>query len=453
MMQSRELIFRALENKDTPRTPWVPFVGCHGAFLQDMAAEDYFKNAQAIVNGALRAYELYRPDGLPVLFDLQLEAEALGCAVQFSQHNPPAVVGHPLEVDPDPSRLPLLTGREARLPVAMEAARCIVEQLGQKIAIYGLITGPFTLALHLRGTDIFYDLLDEPQTAIKIIDYCTQVCIQMADLYIKAGVDIIALVDPMTSQISEANFIEFVSEPAKRIFSHIRARGVYSSFFVCGNAKRNIEQMCLCGPDNVSIDENIPLDYVKEIAGKYGVSIGGNIQLTVTMLMGTPQDNITDAANCAAIGANRGFILAPGCDMPYGTPVVNVQAIAAYVHGEEGEFLLRHGDAARREFVYTPEEFAALPYVKVDVVTLDSGSCAPCQYMMEAVRAAAEGLDWLQVQEHKITTSEGLGAMGTLGVKAIPSIVVDGQVAFASIIPEQAGLRGAFERAAEIKGL
>ena len=74
--------------------------------------------------------------------------------------------------------------------------------------------------------------------------------------------------------------------------------------------------MSRCECDNISIDENIPLEYVIDICKKRNVSVGGNIKLTVTMLFGSVQDNINDAMNCMAIGGTKGYILSPGCDMP-----------------------------------------------------------------------------------------------------------------------------------------
>jgi uroporphyrinogen decarboxylase len=68
----------------------------------------------------------------------------------------------------------------------------------------------------------------------------------------------------MTSQIDPGSFEMFVTQPAKDIFELIRQRGALSSFFVCGHAEQNIEAMCNCKPDNISIDENIALDYVSQ---------------------------------------------------------------------------------------------------------------------------------------------------------------------------------------------
>ncbi len=452
-MNGKELVRNAILCQEVERIPWVPFVGCHAAKLLDVSAEDYFKDAAQIVRGALLADKLYEPDGLPVLFDLQVEAEALGCRVQFSAENPPAVMAHPLEGTTDRSALRVPSKDDGRFPVVLEAARRIVAELGDRMAIYGLVTGPFTLGLHLRGTDIFFDMLDDPDSVTELMAFCAEVCKTVAGWYLEAGVDIVAIVDPMTSQISSDNFAEFVRPAATAVFDHIRDLGGLASFFVCGNAKRNIEEMCRCHPHNLSIDENIPLGYVKDIAERYGVSVGGNIQLTVTMLLGTPADNIRDAANCCAIGGKRGFVLSPGCDMPFATPAVNVQAIAAYVHGRDGEFLATHQAEGLQVVAYDKPDYATKIGVDVDVITLDSESCAPCQYMMEAVRAAAKDLPALTVTEHKVKTPEGIGCMLALGVKNIPTIVVDGETRYISIIPEVAELRATFEQALRGKGL
>jgi len=435
IINSRQLVLDALKNKETQRTPWVPFVGCHAASLIGVTAEDFFKSKDNIVNGVCAAYEKYRPDGLPVLFDLQLEAEAMGCRLKYAPTNPPSVATHPLEDGKNLSEMSVPTLNDGRFPLVFEAAKEIQEKLGDKIALYGLITGPFTLALHLMGTEIFYLMADEPGDVLALMDFCERVCEFTAGMYIDAGIDIIALVDPMTSQISPQSFLTFVTPYATRVFEYIRRRGALSSFFVCGDATRNVENMCLCGPDNISIDENIPLDYVKEIGVKHGVSVGGNVKLTVTMLFGSPTDNINDAQNCMAIGGNRGYILSPGCDMPFATPHENVLAISALIQGEVSDYM--SSGSALDGVAYELPDYPNERQVIVDVITLDSASCAPCQYMMEAVsQACAPYGEKVRYVEHKIKDKESVVCMIKLGVKNIPTIVIDGEIKYISIIPE-----------------
>lgn len=445
-MNSKELVLNSLINKEVERAPWVPFVGCHGASLINVNCEEYFKSVDNIVEGVKKAYELYRPDGLPALFDLQIEAEAMGCKLVYSDTNPPSVATHPLEEGMTLADLKIPTEKDGRFPIVLEATRKICESLGDKIAIYGLITGPFTLALHLMGTDIFYEMIDDEENVHELMKFCEEVCKNTARMYMQAGVDIIAVVDPMVSQISPDNFEEFVSPYITPLFQYIKDSEKTSSYFVCGNATRNVEPMCKCRPDNISIDENVELKYAKEMCDKYGVSLGGNIKLTVTMLFGTPADNINDAKNCLAIGGRKGYILSPGCDMPFNTPVENVKAVASVVHGEVSEFLGVEGSLAGIE-VQLPD-YAKEPKVIMDIITLDSASCAPCQYMVEAVKAAVVGLeDKVEWTEYKVKEKEAVVRMIKLGVKNIPTICIDGEIKYISIIPSVEELRSSIIQA------
>ncbi|HQO69907.1 MAG: thioredoxin family protein [Clostridia bacterium] len=450
-MNNKQLVLDAIMNKQTERAPWVPFVGCHAAsLLENVTAEMFFKDSDLIVEGVKKAVDLYRPDGIPVLFDLQLEAEALGCKLRYAKDNPPSVVTHPLEDGVKLEQLKIPTVNDGRFKLVMESAKRLCEELGNDIAMYGLITGPYTLALHLMGTEIFYEMIDDPDHVMEVLDFCKDVCIACADMYIDAGCDIIAVVDPMTSQISPDSFEEFVLPYAVEIFNHIRTRNRLSSLFVCGDAKKNIEVMSRCKCDNISIDENIPLEYVIDICKKSGVSVGGNIKLTVTMLFGTVQDNINDALNCMSIGGTKGYILSPGCDMPYATPVENVLAIAAVAHGEMPESIV--SESALDGIVIELPDYKAEKKVIIDVITLDSASCAPCQYMMEAVKAACEGLsDKVAYLEHKIKDKESVVFMMKLGVSNIPTIVIDGQIKYISLVPSVKELRETILKAVELK--
>ncbi|MFI3172895.1 MAG: uroporphyrinogen decarboxylase family protein [Eubacteriales bacterium] len=445
-MNARERVLNAIQCQEVDRIPWVPFVGCHAAKLIGTDCETYFNSEDMIVEGVKKAFELYRPDGLPTMFDLQLEAEAMGCGLTYAKENPPAVSTHVMEDGAKLEELKIPTEEDGRFPIALGATRRIVEELGDKMAVYGLITGPFTLALHLKGTDIFYDMIDEPEEVEEVMEFCQKVAIQTAKMYIDAGVDIVALVDPMTSQISPSNFEDFVAPYCTAVFDYIHSRGKLGSMFVCGDATRNIEAMCQIHTDNLSVDENCDLQYVVDIARKYNVSVGGNIKLTLTMLFGTPYDNMQDAQECMQIGGHKGFILAPGCDMPYATPEENVLAVTKTVHGDI-EDIFKDGDVMDG-VEYELPDYAASEKVIIDCITLDSLACAACQYNMEAVYAAATSvIDKVEIIEHKIKEKEGVVCMMKLGATQVPTICVDGVVKYSSILPDNETLAACFAKA------
>lgn len=285
-MTGKERIRLAFERAPVDRTPWVPFVGCHGGYLLDLSATDFLKSSRHVVAGLEKAIELYRPDGIPIMFDLQVEAEALGCQLTWAARNPPAVSSHIVKTMDDLSKLAPPEPTAGRIPVCLEATREIARR-HPDLAIYGLITGPFTLAFHLLGMDLLTKMMRDKPLVAAVMSFCERVARRMADYYIDAGADIIAVVDPMTSQISPNHFKNFVLPAASNVFGHIREHGALSSFFVCGDAKHNLDAMCECKPDNCSVDENIPLELVRDICTRREISFGGNLQLTVALLMGT----------------------------------------------------------------------------------------------------------------------------------------------------------------------
>lgn len=445
-LTGRERVQRAIHCESVDRMPWVPFVGCHAGSLIGVQADEYLQSKDLIVQGVLAAVEQYQPDGIPVAFDLQLEAEALGCELVWSPENPPAVTGHPLA---NGKQLDQLTVPEdqGRLPLVLEAAREL-RQACPDIALYGLITGPFTLALHLQGTDIFMMMFDRPDEIRALLQFCQDVCETTARRYIEAGCDVIAVVDPMTSQIGPDHFVEFVQPFIEPVFKSIDQQNALSSFFVCGHAERNIPAMSRCGCDNISIDENIALEYVRDICLEKGISFGGNLQLTTVLLLGTPEESQQNALACMEIGGDKGFILAPGCDLPYATPPENLAAITALVTDPYQRDVVRAMAETKAEVDRLDlNDYGQHRKVIVDIITLDSEACAPCQYMVDAVRRVApqfEGIvEW---REHKIKYRESLVFMTSLMVHNVPTICIDGQITFVSRIPPKDELIAAIQK-------
>jgi uroporphyrinogen decarboxylase len=442
----KKILFEALEGKQTERVPWVPFVGCHGGALISKDAETYLKSGELIAQGVKEAIRQYKPDGIPVAFDLQIEAEALGCQLQWSKENPPVVISHILD-QRTMNDLEIPDENSGRIPEILNALR-LIKKDSDDVALYGLVTGPFTLALHLKGTDILIEMYDHPDNVKELLSFCNRVAKKMALMYISNGTDVIAMVDPMTSQISPDVFREFVTPVAKDFFNEIRKQNIFSSFFVCGHAQKNIEAMCETGPDNVSIDENIQLDYVKNTCQKYGISFGGNLQLTVSLLMGSEADVKRDVLTCLDKGGEKGFILSPGCDLPYAVPVRNMKVVTDLVYDsyqrQVARELLEKNKEIRSEINLS--DYGQAEKVIVDIITLDSEGCAPCQYMVEAVKSVAPQFNDLVVwREHKIKEKESVEFMMGLMVKNIPTICIDGQIRFVSTIPAREELIAAIQ--------
>lgn len=69
------------------------------------------------------------------------------------------------------------------------------------------------------------DMYDDEDAVADFLGYCSRVAARMAEYYVEAGMDVIAVVDPLISQISEDHFEQFMHEPFSGLFAHIRELG------------------------------------------------------------------------------------------------------------------------------------------------------------------------------------------------------------------------------------
>ena len=438
-MTGKERIFSLLKKEKVDQVPWIPFAGVHAGKLKGYSAREVLQDKDKLVESLLEVKKLYQPDGMPVVFDLQIEAEILGCELLWADNNPPSVKTHPLEKTKDiPCLCTIPSKSNGRIPMILEGMKEVKEIIGEDTALYGLITGPFTLASHLRGQEFFMDMIEDPEYAKKLLKYCTEVSKAMCDYFTEAGMDVIGVVCPLVSQVSPRHFKKLLFEPYKEIFDYLRGKDVLSSFFVCGNATPNIEPMCKTNPDSISVDENVDLAVAKEITDRYDIVIGGNIPLTTVMLYGTQQDNMKYVIDLLDSLSHERLIIAPGCDMPYDLPIENTIAVQQAVHQTEKvrEILKNYSAAEKEDIEITVPDYDNLKKPFIEVFTLDSISCAACTYMMGAANDAKKYFgDAIDIIEYKFNEKESIARCKVMGVANLPSIYINGKLAYKSIIP------------------
>ncbi|MCH4184681.1 MAG: uroporphyrinogen decarboxylase family protein [Eggerthellaceae bacterium] len=451
----KDLVIQALQHKDLERVPWIPFAGVHAGKLKGYNAIEVLTDEDKLFESLMEVHRLYMPDGMPIVFDLQLEAEILGCKLMWADYNPPSVTEHPYGAKdagrPTDDMIPKKT--EGRIPIVLNTMRRMKEAVGDDTALYGLICGPLTLASHLRGTRIFTDMRKNPENVDAFLDFTAKVGIAMTHYYLEAGMDVIAVVDPLVSQVSPKYFEQYMHEPFSRLFTEIRNMGSHSAFFVCGNASRQIDVMCKTNPDSIHIDENVDLAEAKKTTDSYNIALGGNIPLTTTMLFGNQQDNMKcvideyDAVN----NTKRNFLLSPGCDMPYNVPVENTIAVTqAVLHPNETRTMLENytaGDSFDLDSIEIPD-YANRDKVLIELFTLDPDQCAACTYMVNSV---ADNYDEIKEDAdyvvYRYCIKEDVARTMKMGLKNLPTMVIDGEPKFISIIPSKQELLDAVAEA------
>jgi hypothetical protein len=75
--------------------------------------------------------------------------------------------------------------------------------------------------------------------------------------------------------------------------------------------------------------------------------------------------------------------------------------------------------------------------ITIDVLTLDSVQCAACGYMMESIAALPTDIQEVIVyKEWSIKNKDGIGKFMELKGKVLPTICIEGDLVFQSIIPQ-----------------
>lgn len=157
------------------------------------------------------------------------------------------------------------------------------------------------------------------------------------------------------------------------------------------------------------------------------------------MLLGTQQDNMKwvvdflDKLN----GHHNNYFLAPGCDMPFDTPVENTVGVAQAVRDREGtrKALENYQKPDNLPKVELPD-YPRLGKPLIEVFTIDSATSAACGYMAKIATEAAKQLNGkVDMVEHKIIEPENVSRVMQLGITNLPAILINGELKYSSIIP------------------
>jgi uroporphyrinogen decarboxylase len=154
-----------------------------------------------------------------------------------------------------------------------------------------------------------------------------------------------------------------------------------------------------------------------------------------------------DAAGHRHVPEN--FVLSPGCDMPYDVPVENVVGTVQAIRDPEGAAAMVANYRATSfdlDAVRIPD-YAGLDKPLIEVFTLDSDTCAACGYMKDAALRATQELGGaVEMVEYKFTERENVARVKKMGVQNLPSIYINGELAYSSVIPSNRELLEEIEK-------
>ena len=135
--------------------------------------------------------------------------------------------------------------------------------------------------------------------------------------------------------------------------------------------------------------------------------------------------------------------------MPYdvNVEVKSVGAQAVYETDSVRE-MLKNYVAEDEDIEVELPDYEHLEKPLVEVFTLDSATCAACTYMMGAANEANKTFgDAIDMVEYKFTLKENIARCKKMGVPNLPSMYINGELKFRSLVPSKEELEGAIRAA------
>jgi uroporphyrinogen decarboxylase len=303
------------------RIPAYLFTGQCNAQLVGASIREFLLDPKVFVKAQVAAYERYKPDILLMMWDLLTDVEAMGNELRFPENSMCISTKLALEDKGKLSSLKLPDPtKDGRLPGYLEALAETKKIVTDSI-VSGVIAGPWTIAIGLRGTEeLIMDAMDDPDYVHELMRFCTQATIRFTEAISALGVGLGYSEAPAScSLITPEMYRTFVFPYHKQIVDHFKEKKVGVGLHICGNADPILEDMVNTGVTNISIDAPTDLAKAVEVTRGKAVLIGN---VAPMLFLTGSRDEMKQAIEYCIDKAPKdsGYILASGCEVPGSAP-------------------------------------------------------------------------------------------------------------------------------------
>ena len=227
---------------------------------------DIMRESQAMTEAALMSFEFgFETTLLP--FDLNVEAEILGAEVRYHEgfdgHPVYPTIGEKPVATLDDIKIPDDLAERGRMPAILKSIRSIKEQAQDKGAVGVFMSGPFTLAGQVMDMDELYVmLLKQPESTRKIFEKLTEFLLQLKEVYTRAGIDFIVVVEGGGAAISPKTFRELLLPCMQDIF---KFKKIPQIVYIFGSSEKFVELMLACDPDGIILEKECSIERAREL--------------------------------------------------------------------------------------------------------------------------------------------------------------------------------------------
>jgi uroporphyrinogen decarboxylase len=307
----------------------------HAAAVAGYSVQEYCLDGEKMAAAHIAAWEKYGHDMIDLENGVTALAQAAGCQVEFfDEIAPPWASGPALESIEQIDQLkPIDPYRDGTLPEMLKATRLIAKELGGHVCLLSEADqGPFSLAAQIVDPQEFLTALIDPEKeeyVWRLLEYTYEQVLTYARALSEAGAHFTMMGESISGPdvCSPKVYRKFAFPYQKRLIETLRAEGKEIGLHICGNATRIIEPMVETGAVFLQVDYKIDHAACKQaIRGR--TTLIGTVDPSGVLTLGTSED-VTQAArhDIDHLAQGGGFILSPGCTLPYTAPDENVGAL------------------------------------------------------------------------------------------------------------------------------
>ncbi len=339
-MNSEERLITALEMRTPDRVPvFYQHLGGARQVLKSVGSsfKEGFESPEAHAKICLESHKMYGFDNVMAGWgDTIIEAHAFGTEWKFPERDfYPMVDRYGVVSINDVDELHAVDPMEDKYwSVPLKAAKILLEKLKGEVAVVACIDSPFVVASNLRGYEnLLMDLLSSPNEADKMLRTVTESEKMFGDHLSKIGVGSIFIENGTAGATQNSPELcgRYDLRYVKETLEHYRKVGVRTILHNCAEMPYLEDQVSL-GPDCIHFNDGLVNmeETFDKFRGRTCVMAGVDHQKV--LFKKTPAEVEQEVKRTIDMfGKAPGLIIAPGCEMPFKTPIENIQQMISSV--------------------------------------------------------------------------------------------------------------------------
>ena len=336
-----QYMMSAVKRKYADRIPTTMLIGPYCTSQSQYNLREIFTDPKKNAEAHLDVYRRFKPDSLIVYNHIYMEAETIGCEMEFPEDGVPHPKRPLLEDKADLAKLEVPDpAKDGRLPELIELAQIVSAEVKGETVVSLAHSGPWNVAMHLRGSEaLLIDTATDPEFVHEIMKYANEVVKTIGDSLLSAGFSHgLGEASASCSLISPAIYRDFIKPYHSELCNYFGSKGAPLSLHICGDIDPIMEDVVETGIGFLSLDS---LSSLKKLVGLADgkLLIMGNVK-TGLYAYGTREEMeeaIRDCIDTAAEGS--GYILCSGCEVPIESTDDRIDHYFEYAHQYGREYM------------------------------------------------------------------------------------------------------------------